>query len=359
MAEAFVRPAGTKVLFVVDDAQLLDERSAQVLLQLAADAHATVLATARDLELPEGVERLWRDGWCERIELGALTDDEVWSSSRPCSARPSTRPRRAHLPAEPRAIRCCCANWSAPHWTPRPWYGVALPGRWPANRRSAAASASWSGPGWRRLPDAQRVRTGNGGGRGTARDRGVTELVGETVLDELDADRLISVRAGLAGPEVSSAHPLQGEVLRADIPPLRLRRLRLSLASKLEAIEHPSPHDLVRAALWRLESGLDRRPRAAAGRRSSRPEPEPRHGRTAGPARARGERLAAGHPAARRDPHPRRPQRGGDETDRGAAAGLADPGRSGGAGVLRRDGAGTDDRRRGGRGRSGGRGDRR
>jgi len=32
VAEAFVRPAGSKVLFVVDDAQLLDRRSAQVLL---------------------------------------------------------------------------------------------------------------------------------------------------------------------------------------------------------------------------------------------------------------------------------------------------------------------------------------
>ncbi|HEX4726180.1 MAG TPA: AAA family ATPase, partial [Jatrophihabitans sp.] len=75
VADMLGRPA--RALFVVDDAQLLDERSAQVLLQLAADGAVTVLATARDLELPAGVRRLWRDGWCERIELAALTGDEV------------------------------------------------------------------------------------------------------------------------------------------------------------------------------------------------------------------------------------------------------------------------------------------
>jgi hypothetical protein len=47
-----------KALFVVDDAQLLDDRSAQVLLQLVAEGTATVLATARTLEVPVGLERL-------------------------------------------------------------------------------------------------------------------------------------------------------------------------------------------------------------------------------------------------------------------------------------------------------------
>ena len=34
-----------------------------------------------------------------------------------------------------------------------------------------------------------------------------------------------------------------------------MQRVRLALAGKLEASEHPSPHDLIRAALWRLEGG--------------------------------------------------------------------------------------------------------
>ena len=43
-------------------------------------------------------------------------------------------------------------------------------------------------------------------------------------------------------------------MLRADLPVLRLRRLRLALAGALETAQ-PRPHDLVRAASWRLDSG--------------------------------------------------------------------------------------------------------
>ena len=80
-------------------------------------------------------------------------------------------------------------------------------------------------------------------------------MAGEPLLIALEEARLVIVRPGLAGTEVSTAHPLYGEVLRADLPVLRLRRLRLALANALEIGRHPSPHDLVRAATWRLDSG--------------------------------------------------------------------------------------------------------
>ena len=80
-------------------------------------------------------------------------------------------------------------------------------------------------------------------------------MAGESLLISLEEARLVIVRPGLAGAEVSTAHPLYGEVLRADLPVLRLRRLRLALANALETADHPSPHDLVRAASWRLDSG--------------------------------------------------------------------------------------------------------
>ena len=93
-------------------------------------------------------------------------------------------------------------------------------------------------------------------------------MAGESLLITLEEARLITVRPGLAGTEVSTAHPLYGEVLRADLPVLRLRRLRLALANALESAEHPSPHDLVRAA--RLEAG---RPTTPSG---CWPRPAPR-----------------------------------------------------------------------------------
>ncbi|MGH8862519.1 MAG: ATP-binding protein [Jatrophihabitantaceae bacterium] len=108
VADAFARRPGSRVLFVVDDAQLLDELSAQVLLQLAAESTAIVLATAPDRELPAAVDRLWRDGWCERIELAGLADDEVLELIETAlGARSDAAPGLAHRgrPGSPGVLR--------------------------------------------------------------------------------------------------------------------------------------------------------------------------------------------------------------------------------------------------------------
>jgi DNA-binding CsgD family transcriptional regulator len=253
--DACARPAGTAVLFVVEDAHLLDERSAQVLLQLAADGTATVLATALDTDLPTGVARLWRDGWCERIELGAMSDPDVADlietvldapvdavTAHAFAARAEGNPLllRELLSA---ALDAATLVWRGTAWT--------LAGEPPVSTGIRELVRTRL----RALPEQHRsaletVAAGEPLALGIA-----VELLGEAMVDELDAQRLITVRAGLAGPQLSSAHPLHGEVLRADTPPLRLRRIRLSLASRLEAAASPSPHDLVRAALWRLDSG--------------------------------------------------------------------------------------------------------
>jgi DNA-binding CsgD family transcriptional regulator len=255
VAEAFAPPAGSKLLFVVDDAQLLDERSAQVLLQLAADGTATVLATARDLELPAAVERLWCDGWCERIELAGLADDEVLELLETVLGAPvdsaAARAFAGRAQGNPLLLRelvSAALEASILVWRGTAWTLVGEPPISSGVRdlvRSRLAA----------LPEAQRSALETVAVGEPLAVPVVVELIGEAVLDELEANRLIQVHTGLAGPEVSSAHPLHGEVLRADLPLLRMRRLRLSLASKLEAVEHPSPHDLVRAALWRLENG--------------------------------------------------------------------------------------------------------
>jgi DNA-binding CsgD family transcriptional regulator len=247
--------AGARALFVVDDAQLLDERSAQVLLQLAADGTAAVLATARDLELPDAMGRLWRDGLCEQIEIGGLTDTDatelietaLGGPVEPAAARTFVQ-RSEGNPLLLRELVGAALDASILVWRGTAW---ALSGRAPLSR-GIRELVSFRIAG---LPDAQRaalemIAAGEPLAIGVA-----VELVGEPILDELDADRLITVRTGLAGPEVTTAHPLHGELLRADIPALRLRRLRLALASRLEAADRPSSHDLVRAALWRLESG--------------------------------------------------------------------------------------------------------
>jgi DNA-binding CsgD family transcriptional regulator len=255
VADALGASPRSPALFVVDDAQLLDDRSAQVLLQLAAEGTATVLATARTLDVPVGLQRLWRDGRCECIELHGLSDGEVLEVIETA----------LEAPVEPTAARAF-ANWSE---------GNPLLLRELVSAALETSTLVWPGTAWRLsgpppistgirdlvrsrlagLPDAQRLALETiAAGEPLALDVAV-DLLGNAVLDDLDAGRLLTVRTGLAGPEVSTAHPLHGEVLRADMASIRMRRVRLALASRLETSPLPSPHDLVRAALWRLESG--------------------------------------------------------------------------------------------------------
>ena len=271
LADTLAARDGAKALFVVDDAQLLDERSAQVLLQLATDGAATVVATAHDLTLPAGVSRLWREGWCERVELAGLSAAEVVEVLEEALG----------APLDPAAVRAFESRAQGNPLLLRELVGAAV----------EASALVRRGPAWtligeppisvgirelvgsrlRALPAAQRAALEMVAAGEPLPVDVAGELVGEAMLDELDSERLISVRSGLAGPEVSSAHPLHGEVLRAGISPLRLRRLRLLLAGKLEAAEQASPHDLVRAALWRLASGQAGEPeRLLAAARAAR-----------------------------------------------------------------------------------------
>ena len=271
VSETCPRPPGIKVLVVVDDAQLLDERSAQVLLQLAADGTAAVLGTAPDLELPAAVRRLWQEGWCQQIELRGLPDADVLALIETVLG----------APVDPAAARAFAVRAEGNPLLLRELVSAAL-----ADSSLMQRGNVWTLTGeppissgirglfrsrLTGLPDAQRAALETVAAGEPLALQVAVDVIGEVVLDELDADRLISVSAGLAGPEVSTAHPLQGELLRSEIPPLRLRRLRLSLANRLEAGAHPSPHDLVRAALWRLESGqADEPERLLAAARAAR-----------------------------------------------------------------------------------------
>ena len=98
-------------------------------------------------------------------------------------------------------------------------------------------------------------------------------------------------------------HPLYGEVLRADIPPLRLRRLRRELAFAITQTEAPRPYDVLRSVVWRLESGdvpdLDDLLEAAR----ARPLVQLCHRRTPGPGRGGGRRLDRCRDPFGRDSH--------------------------------------------------------
>ena len=127
-------------------------------------------------------------------------------------------------------------------------------------------------------------------------------MVGEAQLIALEEARLITVRPGLAGAEVSTAHPLYGEILRADMPVMRLpapsRPGRRPGDGRAAGPARPRPGGELAAG-----QRPGRRSAAAPGGGPRGPRHQPRDGRTARPPRPRDPAVAAGDAAARRDPH--------------------------------------------------------
>jgi hypothetical protein len=269
-SRVFSTTAGGRLLLVVDDVDLLDDGSARVLLHLAR-AGATVLATARSAPLPGMIESLWRDGHCERMDLTGLAADQAAELLETLLGGPVDAAARAAFVARAKGNPLLL----------RELVQAAV-------QRSALAQRSdvcvLAGPlplsgGIRDLVaerlaaagDAERVALESVAAGEPLPADVAAAMVGEGLLIALEEARLITVRAGAAGTEVATAHPLYGEVLRADMPVLRLRRLRLALAGALETAAQPRPHDLVRAASWRLDSGqADEPERLLAGASAAR-----------------------------------------------------------------------------------------
>ena len=73
LAGAAAEPSRTLPLLVVDDAHLLDEASAACVLGLVTNRSARVLVTVRSgVPLPDAVTSLWKDRFCERVDLAPL-----------------------------------------------------------------------------------------------------------------------------------------------------------------------------------------------------------------------------------------------------------------------------------------------
>jgi DNA-binding CsgD family transcriptional regulator len=246
--------AGSRLLLVVDDADLLDDGSARVLLHLASTG-ATVIATARSAVLPGLIEALWRDGYCERVELTGLSDDEAAELLEALLGAPADLAASAAFvlraqgnPLLLRELVQAARQRSVLVRRDSVWVLAGQPPLSGGIRTLVAARLAGAGEAER--AGLELVAAGE-----PLPDDVAVGMVGEPLLIALEQARLIAVRPGLARCEVSAAHPLYGEVLRADMPALRLRRLRLALARALETAANPTPHDLVRAATWRLDSG--------------------------------------------------------------------------------------------------------
>jgi hypothetical protein len=256
-AAALVERAGPqRLVILVDDAHLLDTLSATLIHQLASQNLAFVLATLRVGEpVPDAITALWKDGTLRRLDLSpfeAPAVQEILAAALGGPVDPGT------------------ANQFADRSQ-----GNALFLRELVLGARQAGALSDRGGIWRltaplspsaRLAELVESRLGTlrpderallelvsfGEPLGQAELSALTDL---TTVETLERKGLLSSRVDGRRLEIRLAHPLYGDVLRAQIPALRVRAMARSLAEVVEACGARRREDLLRVATWRLDAG--------------------------------------------------------------------------------------------------------
>jgi DNA-binding CsgD family transcriptional regulator len=247
---------GGDVVLVVDDAQWLDEASAVVVHQLVAQGDVTLLATMRSGgTAPEPVTALWKDGLVERIDVAPLDDTAVLDVLEAALEGPVETLTASRLWGRCdgnvlflRELVAEAERLGLLHQRDGLWCVDTLPSGSPRVAELVAERL-------RALDDDARsalelIAVGE-----PLRLTMLDELVDRQTLERVEAVGLIVVEGSAADMYARPAHPLFGDVVRSSLPALRRRRVVTALADVLERRGATTREDVIRLALWRLDSG--------------------------------------------------------------------------------------------------------
>ncbi len=253
--------AGRRIVLAVDDAHLLDPPSAALVHLVARSENACVVGTLRDGEqIPLPIRALWTDGLVEHAELSPLAPTETAGLLAAILGGPvdgGSSDRLGRLSAgNPLLLReLVHAAQGSEELTER--YGI-----WTWTGRLELA------PNLTELIDIRIGQLSPG-------VRAVVELVAfgeplglrllDKAVDQTDVETaeergLITMVKSDRRLDVRLAHPLYGEVVRRQCPVSRTRRLQAHLAELLEGVGKQRREDLLRVAVWRLDSGTAQNP---------------------------------------------------------------------------------------------------
>jgi DNA-binding CsgD family transcriptional regulator len=242
-------------VLVIDDAHLLDERSADAVMQaVAGRAVAVVATTDGDAPLSPWLARLAGDGFVRMVPLAPLTRSETADVIERLLGGPV-----AHTTAE------LVWRWSG--GLPGIMYAVVTRGRDAGRFRPIGGRWWWAGPP---LVPAEiagcvdRLLAGTDPAVGMALDvvalgeplelEVVESLVGEPALVELERQGLIATQACDGASVVHVRTPLIAAQRLDAMTPLRRRRAARELLAAVPP--RPTPVDLVRRALWHLDGDV-------------------------------------------------------------------------------------------------------
>lgn len=245
-----------RLVLLVDDVDLLDDTSVAVLVPLITARTVFLVATVRSDRRPSSdLVRLYQDGHLVRLEVGPLEPEQVGTLLHRVLDGPVSDAARDEL------ARVSGGNLQVLTELVRG-----------ARERDVLVQTdgAWTltGP----LPTtvaldelvAETLADVDPAGRAVLEVLVVCErfgladierVHGAATLEALEAKGLIVSQTSGNRRSVRLAHPLYGEVLRAGLPPLRLRRVQAELADLIEGHGARRRDDLAPLALWRVASG--------------------------------------------------------------------------------------------------------
>ena len=253
-------PATDRLVLLVDDLDLLDETSVAVLVPLVVSRTAFLIGTVRTDRVGRTssprLTGLQRDGHLVRLDVEPLGRDELGvllhrALDHPVAATALDELARlsgGNLQVLTELVRGAIGTGRA---RARP----TARGTWWVTCRRPRRSASWStSTSPVSTKPASRCSSCSPCASASASPTSNAATVWPPSR-RLEAGRLVSLVVAGRRTAVRLAHPLYGEVLRARMPPLRLRRIQHELADIVEGHGSRRREDVVQVALWRIESG--------------------------------------------------------------------------------------------------------
>jgi DNA-binding CsgD family transcriptional regulator len=245
-----------RLVLLIDDLDLVDDTSVAVLVPLIMARTVFLVGTVRTGRTPsDRLTVLHRDGHLMRMEIGPLAPGELGALLHRVLDGPVSDTARAEL------ARLSGGNLQVLTELVR-----AARERGALVERAGVWQLVGALPTTAALDElvAEHLAGVDQGGLAVLELLAVCERFGvadlerthgSATLESLEASGLITVVSAAKRMAVRLAHPLYGEVLRAGMPPLRLRRIQTELADMVEAHGARRRDDVLRVALWRVASG--------------------------------------------------------------------------------------------------------
>jgi DNA-binding CsgD family transcriptional regulator/tetratricopeptide (TPR) repeat protein len=254
---ALAERAGDRLLMLsVDDAHLLDNHSAALVLQLAMSMSSFVVATIRVGELiPDPIVALWKEGLAERVEVGRLDDGSIEAIAALVLDGPIERQvKRAvvdRADGNPLVARELCLAGLESGAIERHDGAWSLVGELgPTARIAELVEARVEG-----LAAVERLALDIVAQAEPLSLRFAQELGSPDALIALERRRLVVMREDGKRRELWLSHPFYADVVRASAGPLLAASIKSELAAAMQATGMRRRVDLIRVATWQLEAG--------------------------------------------------------------------------------------------------------